>query len=116
MPAGRVKHRDETPAVPCPCGSAQRVLTAADEAGVSVHFVTISATSETHYHTRLTEIYVVIAGSGWLEMDGERQPLGEGDVALIPPGTRHRAVPGPDGLRIVNIVRPPFDPEDEHHD
>ena len=116
MPGWQVKHRDETPAVPCPCGSAQRVLTAADEAGVSVHFVEISETSATHYHNRLTEIYVVTAGSGWLELDGQRQPLSEGSVAVIPPGTRHRAVPGDDGLRIVNLVRPPFDPEDEHHD
>jgi hypothetical protein len=35
---------------------------------------------------------------------------------LIPPGVRHRAIPGPDGLTLVNIVRPSFDPEDEYHD
>lgn len=92
------------------------MLTGADNDRLSIHFVTISEASEAHYHTRLTEVYIVIEGSGELELDGERRPLTEGSVALIPPGTRHRAVPGPSGLRIVNVVTPPFTSEDEHHD
>lgn len=111
-----VRHRDDTPAVACPCGSARRVLTAADCPELSVHFVDIRVDSQAHYHRRHDEVYVVIAGGGELELDGERQAVSEGTVALIPAGVRHRAVPGPRGMTIVNIVRPPFDAEDEHHD
>ncbi|NUQ00056.1 MAG: cupin domain-containing protein [Armatimonadetes bacterium] len=116
MPGWVVKQADETAAVACPCGQARRVLTAADQAGLSVHIVSISQDSERHYHTMLTEVYVVIEGEGELELDDQRQPLRVGTVAVIPPGTRHRAVPGPGGLKIINVVRPAFDPEDEHYD
>ncbi len=116
MPGWVIRHRDAMPAVPCPCGEAVRTLTGADNDDLSVHFVTIKQDSEAHYHTRLTEVYVVVAGSGEIELDSQRHPLREGTVVLIPPGTRHRAVPGPAGLTIVNVVRPPFDPKDEHHD
>lgn len=92
------------------------MLTGAENAELSVHFVVISKDSAVHYHRRLTEVYVVIEGEGELELDGRRYPVHRGTVALIPPGVRHRAIPGPRGLTIVNVVRPPFDPEDEHHD
>ena len=106
-----VKHLDETPAVPCPCGFAQRILTGEDNAQVSVHVVRIKADSETHYHTRLTETYYVLEGEGVMELDGHLEPLKPGTVVHIPPGVRHRAT---GDLTILNIVTPPFDPTDEH--
>ncbi len=111
-----IRNLSQTPGVACPCGTAYRVLTGADGAELSVHFVEVSRDSRPHWHTRLTEVYVVTQGSGELELDGAVHRLEAGSVAVIPPGVRHRAVPGPEGLTIVNIVRPPFDPEDEHHD
>ncbi len=111
-----VRHRDEVPAVTCPCGQAQRVLTGADLGDCSLHLVAISQASRAHYHRRQSEVYVVMRGHGWIELDDDRRELREGTMVVIPPGTRHRAVPGEDGLTIVNLVRPPFDPEDEYHD
>ncbi len=64
-----------------------------------------------HYHKQTTEIYVVLAGDGAIELDGVRHPVRQGDVVLIPPGTRHAAH---GRLEILNVVSPPFDPDDEY--
>ena len=111
MPRGIVKKLADTPSVPCPCGEAARILTSEDNDALSVHVVRISKDSEKHYHTRLTETYYVLEGSGVMELDDERVEIAPGDVIHIPPGVRHRAV---GRLTILNIVTPPFDPEDEH--
>ncbi|MCC7491457.1 MAG: cupin domain-containing protein [Fimbriimonadaceae bacterium] len=116
MPGWLIRHRAEVSGVECPCGVAQRVLTAADGAGCSVHFVSIRHDSARHYHRRSTEVYVVIAGHGEIELDGQRHRLEPGTVVLIPPLTRHRAVPGDQGLELLNVVQPPFDARDEYHD
>jgi len=49
------------------------------------------------------ELYVGLAGSGWLEVDGERVALGPETVVLVPPGTPRRTVAGEDGLRFLCI-------------
>jgi mannose-6-phosphate isomerase-like protein (cupin superfamily) len=38
------------------------------------------------------EVYVVLEGSGTLEVEGERIDLGEGQAAFIPAGADHRFV------------------------
>ncbi len=103
------RRRDVTP-VRCPCGSATRVLTGEDNDLLSVHFVEISEHAQAHYHERLTEVYVCLEGEGEVELDGVREPVSPGTVVLIRPGTRHRAI---GKLKIINIVLPPFDPNDE---
>lgn len=111
-----VRNRDATPGVACACGTAQRVLWDPALPEISVHFVACERDSATHYHTQRSEIYVVIEGTGHLEADGECHALRAGTVVYLPPGVRHRPVPGAGGLTLVNVVRPAFDPEDEHHD
>ena len=83
------------------------------DAPANVHVVDIKQDSETHYHKRFTEIYIVLEGAGWFELDGERVPARPLSAVLIQPGCRHRAV-GP--MRILNIPMPRFDPEDEWMD
>ena len=95
----------------CPCGSAYRIVTAADSPGASIHVVEIHADARAHYHLGRTDYYVVIEGEGAVELDGKREPVAPGTVVMIPPGVRHRAL-GP--LKIVNVVVPAFDPDDEH--
>jgi mannose-6-phosphate isomerase-like protein (cupin superfamily) len=115
----RVTQLDEVPPVPCPCGQARRAF-AADAAGegagraaASVHLVEISADARPHYHKRMTEIYLVLEGEGYLELDGERVPVKPMTAVYIHPGCRHRAV---GKLKIVNIPVPAFDPADEWFD
>lgn len=80
----------------------------------SVHIVEIKADSEVHYHKRITEIYYVLDGEGEIELDGRSYPLSPGMSVMIKPGCRHRAVG--ENLRILNLVVPKFNPEDEWFD
>ena len=101
---------DELDPTPCPCGQARRAFGFPDNDLATVHVVDIKKDSETHYHKKMTEIYVVLEGEGHIELDGERLPLKPLTSVFIQPGCRHRAV---GNLRILNIPIPAFDPEDE---
>ncbi|MCB1233529.1 MAG: cupin domain-containing protein [Verrucomicrobiae bacterium] len=105
---------DEIPAVPCPCGESKRAFMDEPEGVASMHLVTIKADSRTHYHKRMTEIYYVLEGEGALELDGDSFPVRPGTAVMIKPGCRHRAVG--EGLKILNVPVPKFDPDDEWFD
>jgi mannose-6-phosphate isomerase-like protein (cupin superfamily) len=107
-----VAQLDEVPPTPCPCGHARRAFAGPGNAA-SVHLVDISADARTHYHKRMTEIYLVLEGEGHLELDGELVPVRPMTAVYIRPGCRHRAV---GKMRIVNIPVPAFDPGDEFED
>ncbi len=104
-------HLDEIEGVECPCGTSRRAFLLPENKAASVHQVDISRDAKPHYHTRLTEIYVVLEGEGALELDGKRVSVRPGTAVLIPPGVVHRAV---GKLKILNVSVPPFDPRDEH--
>ncbi|MCP4642769.1 MAG: cupin domain-containing protein [bacterium] len=104
------KAADVTP-VPCPCGEATRIVTGADNDRVSIHRVRIEGEAKKHYHKVLHEHYIVLEGSGEVELGDERVPVEAGDVIAIPPGTPH-ALRG--HFEIINVVTPPFDSEDEY--
>jgi len=78
-----------------------------------MHLVRISGEAATHHHARTTELYYVLEGSGFVELDGERVPVRRGTAIYIPPGVRHRAI---GDLRLINVPVPAFDPRDEHLD
>src|SRR5437868_1898677 len=115
MPARNyyVARLDQIPAVPCPCGQARRAF--ADQAGAvaSVHLVDISVDARVHYHKKMTEIYLILEGEGYLELDGERVMVKPMTAVYIKPGCRHRAV---GKMKIINIPVPAFDPADEYED
>lgn len=114
MPANfQLVQLDALPAVPCPCGSTRRAFATPDNPVATLHLVDISADARTHYHRRLTEIYLVLEGEGHLELDGVLHPVKPLTAVLIKPGCRHRAL-GP--LRIINLPVPAFDPADEWFD
>lgn len=110
MPRYAVAQLDALPATPCPCGHARRAFGGLPDAPASVHLVDIKIDAETHHHQRTTEIYVVLEGEGFLELDGDRIPVKPLTAVMIRPGCRHRAV---GTLRILNLPCPPFDPTDE---
>jgi mannose-6-phosphate isomerase-like protein (cupin superfamily) len=61
------------------------------------------------------EVYVVLRGSGEIEIDGERHPLGPESLVSIQPGTKRKLWPGPDGLRVVAIggkAGSPYEPKE----
>jgi mannose-6-phosphate isomerase-like protein (cupin superfamily) len=104
---------DEVPSTPCPCGFAQRAFMVPENTTATIHLVDIQADARVHYHKKLTEIYLVLEGTGYMELDGERHPLKPMTAVFIRPGCRHRAV---GRLKIVNVPVPAFDPEDEWFD
>lgn len=104
---------NEIPAVRCPCGQARRAFADAPGAVASLHVVDIEQDSRTHYHKRMTEIYLVLEGEGQMELDGQLVPVKPMTAIYIRPGCRHRAI---GRLRIVNIPVPAFDERDEWFD
>ena len=99
--------------VRCPCGLSRRAFATSDNPVATLHRVDILEDARVHYHKKLTEIYYILEGEGFMELDGERVPVRPGMSILIRPGCRHRAV---GRLRILNIPVPAFDPADEWFD
>lgn len=108
-----ISQLDEIPPQPCPCGTTRRGFVTEAGGVASVHQVDISQDAATHYHKQMTEIYVVLEGTGEVELDGTRVPVRPMTAIMIQPGCRHRAL-GP--LKILNIAIPRFDPQDEWFD
>jgi mannose-6-phosphate isomerase-like protein (cupin superfamily) len=69
--------------------------------------------TERHYHRATEEIYVVVKGSGELEVDGVTQRVRPGDAILIPPGAWHTLVNnGTSELRFLCCCAPPYSHDD----
>ncbi|MGC8830439.1 MAG: cupin domain-containing protein [Verrucomicrobiia bacterium] len=94
----------------CPCGESRRAFFNVPNPVASVHLVEIKEEAVAHYHKKTTEIYIVLEGEGFVELDGENVPVKPLSVIYIPPLHRHRAI---GRLKILNIPIPPFDPGDE---
>jgi mannose-6-phosphate isomerase-like protein (cupin superfamily) len=103
----------EIEAIRCPCGFARRAFVSEDNSTATLHIVEIEEDSKTHYHKKLTEVYLILEGEGQMELDGDLIPVKPFTAIMIKAGCRHRAV---GKMKIVNVVIPPFDPEDEWFD
>jgi mannose-6-phosphate isomerase-like protein (cupin superfamily) len=97
----------------CPCGWTRRGFADAGNAPATVHVVDAEIDARTHYHRTLTEIYIVLEGEGFLELDGTKIPIRPLSAVMIKPGCRHRAL---GRLKFLNVVIPAFDPADEWFD
>ena len=104
---------DTVPAVPCPCGHSRRGFATPDNKLATIHLVDISIDAQTHYHKKMTEIYLVLEGEGHIELDGELIPIKPMTSIMIKPGCRHRAI---GKLKVVNVAIPAFDEKDEWFD
>jgi mannose-6-phosphate isomerase-like protein (cupin superfamily) len=56
-------------------------------------------------HAHRVEHWVVVAGAGVLESNGERLEAVEGTTLFIPQGAIHRASAGKEGLEIIEVQR-----------
>lgn len=104
---------DAVPPVRCPCGFARRGFAVPENTLATIHLVDIQADAQTHYHKKMTEIYLILEGEGVMELDGERIPVKPMTSIMIKPGCRHRLV---GKCKIINVPIPAFDPEDEWFD
>jgi len=101
---------EDVQSVPCPCGESIRAITGRDTDLASIHLVTISKDSKLHYHKELTEFYYVLEGEGELQLNDDVIKLEPYTLVMIKPMTRHVAR---GTLKILNIVIPPFNEDDE---
>ncbi len=108
-----ISQLDQIQAQRCPCGATRRAFGASAAGAASLHLVDIQEDSRTHYHKKMTEIYLVLEGHGQLELDGELVPVRPMTAVYIKPGCRHRAI---GRLKILNIPVPAFDEQDEWFD
>jgi mannose-6-phosphate isomerase-like protein (cupin superfamily) len=108
-----VTHFDEIEPTECPCGTTRRAFAIPENTTATIHLVDISVDAKTHYHKKLTEIYLILEGEGHMELDGELIPVRPMTTIFIPPGVRHRAI---GKMKIINIPVPAFDPHDEWFD
>jgi mannose-6-phosphate isomerase-like protein (cupin superfamily) len=117
-----VHSRDQAEAFTTLDGSTIRVLVDASLGGAANQSlaeatVTSGQATKRHYHAETEEIYVVLAGRGDMEVEGERARVGPGDAILIPPGARHRITADASGeLRFFCCCAPPYSDADTFFD
>lgn len=101
--------------VACPCGTARRAFADVADFPGTVHVTEISVDARLHYHRRLTETYFFLecGPDAKMQLDGELIAVKPGMCVMIRPGTRHRAV---GQMKVLILVLPKFDPEDEWFD
>ncbi len=115
-----VRSRDDAVPFTTADGSTIRVLLDAEVAAArnqSLAEATLrpGQATERHYHAASEELYVLLAGEGELEVDGERRGVGPGDAILIPPGARHQIrATGADELRFLCCCAPPYSHADTY--
>jgi mannose-6-phosphate isomerase-like protein (cupin superfamily) len=114
-PVYRIADFATIPGVPCPCGTARRAFGAIEEFPGTIHVTEIALDAQRHYHRRLTETYYFLEcdPDAMMELDDERIPVKPGVCIVIPPGVRHRAL---GRMKVLIVVLPKFDPEDEWFD
>lgn len=104
---------NELEAVKCLCGFSQRAFVSDDNKAATLHMVSITEDVKVHYHKKLTEIYLILEGSGYVELDDQLMPAKPMTAILIKPGCRHRAI---GNMRVIVVAIPAFDSEDEWFD
>jgi mannose-6-phosphate isomerase-like protein (cupin superfamily) len=97
----------------CPCGTARRAFQDQSNFPATVHLTDIQSDAKSHYHNKLTEVYVILScdSDAEIELDGTCYPVKPLTAVFIPPGVKHRAV---GKMQVLIICNPKFDPTDEN--
>ena len=73
------------------------------EIGVGGHLFAVPEDEVTHHHP-YSEYYVVLEGSGVVEVEGKQVPLEAGSVVMVEAGERHSVVEvSPEGVKWIVI-------------
>jgi mannose-6-phosphate isomerase-like protein (cupin superfamily) len=114
----QVRNREQAEAFTTLDGSTIRVLLDARLGGASKQSLAEAtlppgAGTQRHYHARTEEIYVVLEGSGRMEVDGEERDVAPGDAILVPPSAWHEIRADADAeLRFLCCCAPQYSDED----
>jgi quercetin dioxygenase-like cupin family protein len=103
------------PGVACPCGVARRGLGNVEDFPGTIHVTEIATDARLHYHKRLTETYYFLEcePDARLQLDDQQIAVRPGMCVMIRPGVRHRAI---GRMKVLIVVFPKFDPQDEWSD
>ena len=78
-----IEQFDDIDAVKCPCGFSRRAFVNPENQLATMHIVDIEKDAKTHYHKKLTEVYLILEGAGHMELDGETKPVKPFTAILI---------------------------------
>lgn len=100
-------------------GSTIRVLLDAKAGGASNQSLAEATlapgqATQRHYHAQTEELYVVLEGSGEMEVEGDRRRVGPGDAILIPPGAWHQLTAEDAELRFLCCCAPAYRDDDTY--
>jgi len=56
-----------------------------------------------HAESGQEEVFVVLSGSGWMDIEGERVDLDPDTVVRVGPETKRKVYTGPQGLRMLAV-------------
>ncbi|MBW3596055.1 MAG: cupin domain-containing protein [Planctomycetes bacterium] len=103
------------PPTPCPCGLARRAFADVADFPGTIHITEISTDARTHYHRTLTETYYFLecGPDAKMQLDDDVIDVHPGMCVMIRPGVRHRAI---GKMKVLIVVLPKFDPDDEWFD
>ncbi len=113
MPNYLVAQMESIETIACPCGFTRRAFTEDVDQIATLHLLDVQEDARVHYHKKIAEIYLILEGEGFMELDGELIPVQPMSSILIKPGCRHRAL---GQLRVALTAIPAFDPDDEWFD
>ena len=80
----------------------------------TVKIITINPNSKLSLqsHTKRSEFWKVVKGSGFFEINGERKAVSLGDESFASVGIKHRMESGFNGMQVLEISIGDFDEED----
>jgi mannose-6-phosphate isomerase-like protein (cupin superfamily) len=75
------------------------------------------AEQRAHLHAEAEQVYVIVRGRGRMQVAGDVEEVGEGDLVFIPPGAEHGIVnDGSETLVYVSAASPPVSMEELYHE
>ena len=63
-----------------------------------------------HSHDGQEEVFIVLRGSGDIEIDGERHPITSDTMVRVGPTAKRKIWPGDDGIRVLALGGRPGSP------
>ena len=79
---------------------------------VKIIFVKPNEQLSLQSHSKRSEFWKVISGSGVFEVDGKKVEVAKGDEQEVPLGSKHRMASGSEGMEILEIGLGDFDEND----
>lgn len=96
------------------CGMMKKLADGKDLGTMDIARIRVGDT-RAHFHRKSTEIYYVLKGSLEVQLDGKSVSMKTGDLLIIMPNTRHRAI-SMDNAEILAMCSPPWTENDEIYD